>query len=222
MAMIKFVAPSLPLPPSNYDQMHQSDLIRILRLYFNQLDSTTPLQADYFKGRGDQLLNPHISTSDSTDQYATGNNVATLVQWNTLESASGFTLSTGYATPIYPGVYKIDYSLQFVNTDNVFHDVFVWLEVNGGTQVANSSSRFTIPARKSATDFGYLVGYSSITFEIQAGDEIRLYWATSHAYNPVGPVNGVYIDHLPAQTVPYARPANPSAVGSITFVSALS
>lgn len=221
MAMIKFVAPALPLPSANYDVDYQANLIRILRLYFNQLDSNTPLQADYFKGRGDQLLNPHIAASDTTDQYATGNNVATLVQWNSLDAASGFTLSTGYAVPTYSGIYKIDYSLQFINTDNVFHDVFVWLEVNGGIQVPNSSSRFTVPARKSATEFGYLVGYSSVTFEVKAGDAIRLYWATAQAYNPVGPINGVYMDALPAQTVPYARPANPSAIGSITFVSAL-
>lgn len=222
MAMIKFVAPSLPLPPSNYDQMHQSDLIRILRLYFNQLDSTTPLQADYFKGRGDQLLNPHIAASDSTDQYAAGNNTPTLVQWNTLESESGFTLNpAGYATPTYSGVYKIDYSLQFANTANVAYDVYVWLQVNG-SQVPNSSSKFTLQARKSAGVNAHIVAYSSVTFGVQAGDAIRLYWATERAYNPVGPVDGVYMEHEAAQTVPYARPANPSAVGSITFVSALS
>lgn len=222
MALEKFKANPLPIPKAAYDQQYMLQLIRVIELYFRQLDSQTPISAEYFRGRGDPLTLPHISASDSTNQYAAGNNTPTLILWNTLESSSGFILDpSGYAAPTYSGVYKIDYSLQFINTDNVFHDVFVWLEVNGGTQVPNSSSRFTVPARKSATDFGYLVGYSSVTFEIQAGDEIKLYWATSQAYNPVGPINGVYIDHIPAQTVPYARPANPSTVGSITFVSAL-
>ena len=52
MAMERFQAPALPVPPVEYDQRYHTDLIRILRLYFNQLDSTTPLVLD-----GLQLLN---------------------------------------------------------------------------------------------------------------------------------------------------------------------
>jgi hypothetical protein len=33
-----FVAPALPVPPVEYDQRYATDLIRILRLYFNQID----------------------------------------------------------------------------------------------------------------------------------------------------------------------------------------
>jgi hypothetical protein len=52
MAMERFKAPALPVPPIEYNQQYHTDLIRILRLYFNQLDSTTPLVLD-----GLQLLN---------------------------------------------------------------------------------------------------------------------------------------------------------------------
>ena len=52
MGMQGFKAPALPVPPVEYDQRYHTDLIRILRLYFNQLDSTTPLVLD-----GLQLLN---------------------------------------------------------------------------------------------------------------------------------------------------------------------
>ena len=34
-----FVAPALPVPPIEYDQKYATDLIRVLRLYFNQLDN---------------------------------------------------------------------------------------------------------------------------------------------------------------------------------------
>ena len=50
--MQKFRAPALPLAPPEYDQQHVSQLIGALRLYFAQLDSNTPLQAD-----GIRLLN---------------------------------------------------------------------------------------------------------------------------------------------------------------------
>jgi hypothetical protein len=64
------------------------------------------------------------------------------------------------------------------------------------------------------------VAYSSIYFEAQATDEIELWWATEAAATSGGTL-GVYMEYLPAQTVPYPHPSIPSAIGSITFVSAL-
>jgi hypothetical protein len=46
MGMQQFVAPPLPVPPPEYDQQYVTNLIRALRLYFNQLDSTTSLQIE--------------------------------------------------------------------------------------------------------------------------------------------------------------------------------
>lgn len=212
-------APALPLAAPEYNLNLQNRFSNILRLYFNQLDS---LFSTLLGTNGGQYLqNPHIAASDSTNQYASANDTPTLVLWNTLETISGFTLNPGgYAIADQDGVYKIDYSLQFINTDNAAHDVYVWLQTNG-TLVAGSSSRFTVPARKSVGNYGYLVAYSSIEFEINKDDEIRLWWATSKAYSTTGPIDGIYMQALPAQTVPYARPSNPSAVGSINYVSRL-
>ena len=220
----KFVAPALPIPNVEYDQREQTDLIRALRLYFNLLDDyfkTTILDALNGGVGGNGITFPHIAASDSTDQYAGGNNTPTVVKWNTLDSGFLWTLNApGSATAAVAGVYKITFSLQFVNTANAVHDAVVWLKVNN-TDVPNSATTFSIPARKSAGVPSYLAGYSEITFSVAVGDEIELYWATDQAYNPVGPVDGVYILHDAAQTVPYARPAIPSAIGSITYVSAL-
>lgn len=223
MAMIFFRHSPLPRPTREYSEEQLSQMVRVLELYFNQLDSQTPLQAEFFRGRGDQLLMPHIAASDSTDQIAGGNNTATGVTFNTLESGSGWTLnSPGSATADYPGVYTIRYSLQFINTANAIHYATVWLKVNN-SDVANSASIFTIPARKSASpgEEGYVLGYSEATFVVDAGDEIELYWATDLAGNPTTPTNGVYIYHDNAQVSPFARPAIPSAIGSISFVSAV-
>ena len=216
----KFVAPALPTAPINYDQRRDDQLNYSLRLYFNLLDNYLATISGPLGGG--VLGIPHIAASDTTDQYAAGDNTATLVLWNNADSINGFTLDpTGYASPQVSGVYKITYSLQFANTANAAHDVWVWLEVNGGTQVPRSTTKFTIPARKSAGVPSYLVAYSEVTFEIDAGDAIRLFWATDLAYNPVGPVDGVYMEYLPAQTSPFAHPEAPSSIGSITFVSAL-
>jgi hypothetical protein len=221
MALEDFKAPVLPLAPGGYDPTYFNRVMQLLRLYFNQLDSDAAHRAFTYRGNGYLLTNPHIAASDSTDQYAGGDNVATLVAWDTLETGYGFTLNPGgYAVADHSGVCKIDFRLQFTNSDNVAHDAFVWLEVNGGTQVEDSASRFTVPPRKSVGNNGYVVAYSSITFVVTAGDAIRLYWATEKAYNTTGPVDGVFMEHLAPQVSPYARPEVPSAFGTISFLSA--
>jgi len=285
MSIVKrYTAPALPLPPPNYAQTYGNELIKVLRLYFTDNDSTvnaiiallnaggyfpslnagtvtanqftggnfsglnavladvlaqtlrgnvqggdgvfnnlTAAQsnASLFTGSGRQLSYPHIAASDSTDQYADADDDPTIVKWDALEESKGFTLNNDYtATADYDGVYKIDYSLQFANTDNAPHDVYVWLKVNGN-DLAKSASSFTLPARKSAGVPSYLVAYSSITFDVNAGDDIGLWWATDKAYNTTGPVDGVYMEFIPAQTSPpYDRPEAPSAIGSIVYVSA--
>ena len=215
--LIPTKAPNLPISSSNWDSGFFEQFSRALRIYFQQNDAESsalngPLGAAY-------LNSPHVAASDSTDQYADGNDDPTLVKWNTLESRAGFTLNNdNSATVPISGRYKIDYSLQLVNTDNASHDVFVWLQVNGSV-LANSSSRFTLPPRKSTGSPSYLIAYSSVLFNAIGGDAVKLWWATEKAYNPTGPVDGVYMEHLPEQLLPYPRPANPSAVGSIVFVS---
>jgi hypothetical protein len=231
MALEKFRAPALPIPNAEYNQDQFVQIIRALRIYFNQLDSLTPNQADsyraedFFGGRffgdGYGLKLPHVAASDSTDQIAGGDDAPTLVKWNTLDSAYGWTLnSPGSATADIAGVYKITYSLQLVNSSNAIHFATAWLKINNN-DVANSATTFAVPAAKNNNTPSYVCGYSEVTFTVDAGDEIELYWATDLAGNPTVPTTGIYILHDPAQTTPYPRPAIPSAIGSITFVSAL-
>lgn len=210
-------APNLPIPTIAYSQTYAESFSNALRLYFNTLDAFTTNLSN--TEGGSSLSFPHIAASDSTDQIASGNDTPTVVNWNTLDSGLGWTLNApGSAVAGYSGIYKITYSLQFVNTDNTIHNAVVWMKVNN-VDVPNSSTEFSIPARKSAGVPSYVAGYSEITFTVEAGDEIELYWATNLAGNPTTPIVGVYIFHDAAQTVPYARPAIPSAIGSITFVS---
>lgn len=215
----KFVAPALPTYPVEYDQRQQDQVNYALRLYFNLLDGYL---ASISGPLGGGLLGiPHIAASHSLDQYATASNTPTVVAWNTLDSGNGFTLNApGSAVCDVSGVYKINYNAQLVNTANAIHDATFWLKINS-VDVANSATIFSVPARKSTGNPSYLDAYSEVTFTVNAGDEIELYWATDQAYSTTGPVDGVYIFHDAAQTSPYVRPAVPSIIGSITFVSAL-
>jgi hypothetical protein len=216
-------APNLLIAPIVYDQRYIDQLNNALRLYFNQIDNGMGfLLSD---SGGASLSLPHIAASDSTDQLATADDTPTEVKWNALESGLGWTLNDpGTATANVSGVYTIRYSLQLANTDNAQHDAAVWLKINTGSGLADvprSATIFSIPARKSAGVFSYVCAYSEATFEVEAGNTIALYWATNQAYDTSPATDGVYIEALAAQTSPYIRPAVPSAIGSITFVSRL-
>ena len=212
-------APNLLVAPTEYQQRYIDQLNNALRLYFNQIDNGLGfLLSDT---GGSSLSLPHIAASDNADQLATAANTPTEVKWDTLESGLGWTLNPpGTATASVPGIYKITFSLQLTNTDNAQHDAAVWLKVNNA-DVPRSTTIFTVPARKSAGVFSYVCAYSEATFEVETGDTIALYWATNQAYRLSPATDGIYIEYLPAQTSPYARPAVPSAIGSITFVSRL-
>lgn len=223
MPLYKARAPALPLPPITYEQAQQDQLNNALRLYFNRLDS---FLSELSGNQGGGLIGfPYISASDSTDQLATASDTATAIKWNTLEGGNGFTLNApGSATALVSGIYKITYSLQLTNTDNSAHDAAVWLKIDTGAgfvDVPRSTTIFTVPARKSAGVFSYICAYSEVVFTLNAGDEMELYWATNQAYDTSPATAGIYIEAIAAQTSPYARPAIPSAIGSITFVSAI-
>ena len=167
---------------------------------------------------------PYVAASDSNNQYATAANTPTIVQWNSLDAGSGFTLNANStATAQVSGIYKITYSLQFANNDNAIHDAIVWLRVNGNTSaadVANSTTIFTLQARKSALLPNFVCGYSEVVFAMNAGDSVGLWWGTDQAATSGG-ATGVYMYHRDTQTTPMPYPAVPSAIGSITFVSRL-
>jgi hypothetical protein len=49
MALERFKAAPLPNPPAQYDPQYVRQLIRVLEIYFNQLDSITPNQAQSYR-----------------------------------------------------------------------------------------------------------------------------------------------------------------------------
>jgi len=221
--IINPAVPNLPLGTDQYERRFQDQYSNVLRLYFNQLrNSLSELLGD----TGGQYLGfPYIAASDGAIQYATAANTPTIVQWDTLDSGAGFKLNANNtATAEITGIYKITYSLQFANNDNAIHDAIVWLRINGNTStedVTNSTTVFTLQARKSALLPNFVCGYSEVVFTLNAGDSVGLWWGTDQAATSGG-ADGIYIDYRAAQTTPMAYPAVPSAIGSITFVSALS
>ena len=220
--LINPAVPNLPLGTEQYERRYQDQFTNVLRLYFNQLRNAL---SELLGNTGGSYIGfPYIAASNGTIQYATAANTPTIVRWDTLDSGAGFTLnSNNTATAQATGVYKITYSLQFANNDNAIHNAIVWLRVNGSTSTAdvtNSTTIFTLQARKSALLPNFVCGYSEVVFTLNEGDSVGLWWGTDQAATSGG-ATGIYIDYRAAQTTPMVYPAVPSAIGSITFVSAL-
>lgn len=209
-------APNLPVAPVQYTQQYQDQFLNALRLYFNEVDNVSQ---GFTSGNFGDLINfPFISAGDTANQYATGNDTATIVRWSVEYGSNGFTLNADNTATVNGNSYfKITYSIQFANTDNAAHDAIVWLKVNG-VDVPGSTTIFTIPARKSAGIPSYVCGYSEVVFELNPGDDVSLWWGTDLAATSGGGV-GIYMHYKAAQTSPMAYPETPSVIGSITFVS---
>ena len=56
---------------------------------------------------------------------------------------------------------------------------------------------------------------------MDVGDDIELYWAVDKADVISPSADGIFLLHDAAQASPFGRPAIPSVIGSIVWVSAL-
>lgn len=101
---------------------------------------------------------------------------------NVYANSGLYVSNDGQITITTDGIYRIDYSLQFQNTDNQQNNVFVWLRKNG-VSIPNSSTYFTVPAKGSHN--GYLCAVSPfLDSTVNAGDFYQISWSAddTHIY----------------------------------------
>lgn len=220
MALDKFKAAPLPNPPSQWDPQYMRQVIRVIETYFSQLDSRTPnnaqqYTADFFYGSGIHLTFPYGQFTSNTDQTAAAVDVAYALTYDVSDFLDGITLSSGSRLTVpSDGIYSVTFSIQFKNDSNSIEDIDIWLRKNG-TDIANSNSRFSIPARKSVGNPSHLIAVTPVMVQLAAGDYIQIMW---HVTN-----TAVSIEQYPAVTaVPGttpALPATPAAFVQVEFVS---
>ena len=220
MALTRFKASPLPNPPSSYDAQYIRQVIRVLETYFTQLDSNTPnyaqsYTADFFYGSGIHITLPYGQFQSQTDQTAAAIDTAYAVTYDASDFLDGVTLSSGSRLTVPDaGVYTVNYSIQFKNTSNGIQDIDIWLRKNG-TDIPDTNSRFSIPARKSIGNPSHLIAVTPIMVELAANDYIQIMWHVTDV--------GVSIEHYPAVTysagVTPAIPATPSAIVQVEFMS---
>ena len=208
--------PNLPLGPAEYERRYQDQFSNVLRLYFNQLQNAL---STLFNRLGGRFLNfPYAAIQRTTNKLFTSN-TATQITFDQNDYINGCTNDgTDGIIVQQAGIYNYQYSVQFANTDSQAHNAWVWLRVNG-VDLAGTGSRFDVPSKHGSSD-GYLIAACNFYVSLNTGDYVSLYAAVSQAYVPAGST-GVYLEAYTAQTSPFAMPAIPSVVATLSFVSAL-
>jgi hypothetical protein len=208
------VAPRLPTAPSQYEARYQDQFADVLRLYFNQLDNIIgQLKTGSGAIDGSGVRFPYGAFSSNQDQTTTAN-TATLMTLNTTDFSNSVGLDTGSKIKATTaGIYNLQFSTQFQNTDNQIQDISIWLKQNG-TDIPGSTGFVSIPARKSASageEAHEIIGWNYY-LSMNADDYVQIYWSATNA--------SVTIQYYPTSTSP-TRPSTQSVVATMTFVSAL-
>ena len=118
--------------------------------------------------------------------------------------------SSSKITVSQPGLYNIQFSAQFTNTDSQIHDIDIWFKKNDVT-IPKSNSQFSVPNKHGGAN-GHLIAALNYFVDLVAEDYIEIVWHTSNS--------AVFIEAIPEQTAPL-RPATPSVIVTVSFVSTL-
>lgn len=232
MALVQFRAPALPLPKQVYDYGQMNEFVRALRIYFNQLDSLTPNQAESYtadsftggsftgsgfvggtlSGFGNGLEVPYAMLMSDQDQSSAGTTSENIVTYNRIIFSDGINVeNNSRITFSYPGQYLITVSLQVTNRSNAVREIELWAK-NTGVNYPLSNTRFDVPQRKSVGVWGHAVAAVAGIFTVTNGEYLEMAWWSNST--------DVYLEHYAAGTNP-TRPEIPSVILTAQFISAL-
>jgi hypothetical protein len=179
-------------------------------IYDQRISPETKILLIPFSDAAEADSAPYGAFQDSTDQTAANTTTAYSVTFNTTDYSNGVYLSNSSRINVRNyGIYNIQFSIQFKNTTNDSQDVDIWFSKNG-TNIDNSNSRFSLPARKSSGDPSHLIAALNFFAELQAGDYVELKWRVTDT--------GVSIEQYGTSTSP-TRPTIPSAIFTVQYVA---
>ena len=203
--------PKLGTSGEEYSSVLQNQNNSFLNTFFiklvNSLNSVLGIRGGRF------MNNPYGAFQDSTDQVAANTTTAYAITFNTTDFSNGVAIaSNSRITVADTGIWNCQFSLQFTNTTNASQDVDIWFRKNG-TNIDNSNRRFGFAPRKDASDPYHTIVAMNFFVSLNATDYIEIMWRPTDV--------GVSIEQYAAGTSP-TRPAVPSAIATMSFVSNLS
>ena len=199
--------PALPLSREQYDRPYQDQLNNVFRLYFEQISANLN---SLVGSSGMRFLQaPYAAIQRTTDKSFTAN-TATQITFDQSDYLNGCTNDgTDGITAGYNGLYNYQFSVQFRNSDTQIHSAWVWLRKNG-VDVPGTGSKFDVTNKHGGID-GFVIGAANFYIDLLQGDTVEMWAAVDNT--------SVTFDATAAQTSPFAMPAIPSVVATLSFVS---
>lgn len=208
--IISTKAPSLPMAPGGYSPQYIEQLNNALRLYFARVDNFTQTVGGPLGGSN--INTPFAMFMDNGDQTSLGVTSENILRLNTPIIASGVQVKN--SNEIWfdtAGSFLITVSLQVTNRGSGIQEFELWAKQSGNNYPL-SNTRYDIPARKGASNWGHTVAAVSGVFEVTnpSYDYLQFAWWSDSTQ--------VFIEHYPAGTAP-TRPEVPSVILTVNQIS---
>ena len=204
----KVVPPNLPVAQEDYTRLYQEQLNNALRLYFTLLNGNVNNLIGPIGGRFLQF--PYAAIQRTTDLSFTANTPAQ-VTFDQNDYLSGCLNPGSDGIEVeHAGIYNYQFSVQLKNTDTQIHSAWIWLRINN-VDLAGTGSKFDVISSHGGTP-GFVIAACNFYVSLEPGDTVEMWAAASNT--------AVTFDATAASTSPFAMPAIPSVVATLSFVSA--
>lgn len=152
---------------------------------------------------------PYGAFQSLVDQTIASTTTAYAMTLDTTDFSNGVYLSNSSRMNVRnAGIYNLQWSGQFENTDSSDHNVYVWLRKNG-TDVVASTGLVAIPSKHGSVN-GHTISGWNFFIELATNDYIELYWSADST--------AVSLQFYPTQTSP-TRPSTASLITTMQYVA---
>jgi len=146
---------------------------------------------------------------DTTEQTSSSSTGSYKINFNNTVTSRNLTLQSGSQFHVqHSGLYNVQFSIQFINSDTAEHAADVWLKIDGANY-DSTRSRVTIPKKHGSFDGSHILSLNIIP-EIQARSYFELWWWTDDSRN-------IKIKTIPEEFNP-TRPPSPGVILTIVPV----
>jgi len=197
----------LGYPPEVYERRNLNENNGALNIFARKL---TSVLGSLFGPKGGKFMNnPYGAFQSTVDQTAAAANTAYAMTLNTTDYANGVSVaSSSRITVTDSGIWNLQWSGQFQNTDSQLHDARIWLKING-TVVTGSTGFISVPNSHGGINGHSIVGWNYF-LSLNANDYVELWWETDST-------------NISIQAYPAAGnyPSTASLIATMSFVSNL-
>jgi len=152
---------------------------------------------------------PYGAFQSLVDQTIASITTAYAITLDTTDFTNGVYLSNSSRMNVRnPGIYNLQWSGQFENTDSQDHDAYVWLRKNN-TDITGSTGVIAIPSKHGIVN-GHTISGWNYFIECAANDYIELYWSSDSTT--------VSLQLYSIGTLP-AKPSTASIITTLQYVA---